>query len=153
MLADQYELVRDARKQVFEFFSTIKPGDLQKPVTFDGKSIVRLYVHIANTYQGWLVKFARQEEPVEFNHEEYDTVEQLEVLFKQIDHLVARFLQAPATQAGQLYQNPAISSQLVLTPLQLFTHVITHEFHHKGQVLMLARQLGYVPPDTDVIQF
>jgi uncharacterized damage-inducible protein DinB len=36
------------------------------------------------------------------------------------------------------------------TPLQLFTHVMTHEFHHKGQLLSMFRILGHVPPDTDV---
>jgi uncharacterized damage-inducible protein DinB len=39
------------------------------------------------------------------------------------------------------------------TPLQLFTHVITHEFHHKGQILSRCRQLGYVPVDTDILRF
>ncbi|MFM9837313.1 MAG: DinB family protein [Cyclobacteriaceae bacterium] len=39
------------------------------------------------------------------------------------------------------------------TPTELFTHVITHEFHHKGQVMMIARSLGYVPPDSDAIRF
>jgi uncharacterized damage-inducible protein DinB len=41
---------------------------------------------------------------------------------------------------------------LTLTPLQLFTHVITHEFHHKGQILTMSRTLGYIPVDTDVIR-
>ncbi len=38
------------------------------------------------------------------------------------------------------------------TPFELFTHVITHEFHHKGQVLSLSRHLGYIPVDTDIIR-
>jgi uncharacterized damage-inducible protein DinB len=153
MLKSQYELVCDSRRQVFVFFKSFKPGDLQKPVTFDGKSMAWLYVHVANTYQGWLVKFARAEEPIKFKYDDYDSVEQLIELFEKVDSMVADFLDAPATQAGHVYQNPAISSQLAVTPLQLFTHVVTHEFHHKGQVLMLARQLGYAPPDTDVIRF
>ncbi|MCB0640529.1 MAG: ATP-binding cassette domain-containing protein, partial [Phaeodactylibacter sp.] len=36
--------------------------------------------------------------------------------------------------------------------LKLFTHVITHEFHHKGQVLSFSRHLGYTPVDTDVLR-
>ena len=38
------------------------------------------------------------------------------------------------------------------TPLQLFTHTITHEFHHKGQVMSMSRLLGYVPVDADIIR-
>ena len=37
------------------------------------------------------------------------------------------------------------------SPFKLFTHVITHEFHHKGQILSLSRHLGYTPIDTDVM--
>ena len=39
------------------------------------------------------------------------------------------------------------------TPLSLFTHVTTHEFHHKGQIMTMSRLLGYTPPDADVIRF
>jgi uncharacterized damage-inducible protein DinB len=41
---------------------------------------------------------------------------------------------------------------VVANPLKLFTHIITHEFHHKGQLLSLSRHIGYVPVDTDVIR-
>ncbi|TKC09723.1 DinB family protein [Pedobacter frigoris] len=35
----------------------------------------------------------------------------------------------------------------------IFTDVITHEFHHKGQAMTMARLLGHIPPDTDVMRF
>ena len=35
---------------------------------------------------------------------------------------------------------------------RLFTHVVTHEFHDKGQILSLTRHLGFVPVDTDVMR-
>ncbi len=41
---------------------------------------------------------------------------------------------------------------MTLTPMHLYTHVITHEFHHKGQILTMSRLLGYIPVDTDVIR-
>ncbi len=41
---------------------------------------------------------------------------------------------------------------IIANPLKLFTHVITHEFHHKGQILSLSRHLGYVRVDTDIIR-
>jgi uncharacterized damage-inducible protein DinB len=39
------------------------------------------------------------------------------------------------------------------TPLALFTHAISHEFHHKGQIMTMGRILGNIPPDTDIIRF
>ena len=42
-----------------------------------------------------------------------------------------------------------------LTRRWLFLHPITHEFHHKGQALALARVLGHPhpgKPDTDLVE-
>jgi uncharacterized damage-inducible protein DinB len=43
--------------------------------------------------------------------------------------------------------------KLSATPVQVFTHVLTHEFHHKGQIMSMCRLLGHQPPDTDVSNF
>lgn len=37
------------------------------------------------------------------------------------------------------------------TPRQLLTHSITHEFHHKGQIVAMLRLLGYIPKNTDIL--
>ncbi|HEO8418505.1 TPA: hypothetical protein VBX77_000466 [Yersinia enterocolitica] len=30
-------------------------------------------------------------------------------------------------------------------------HSITHEFHHKGQIVAMLRSLGYIPKNTDIL--
>ncbi|WEK37501.1 MAG: DinB family protein [Candidatus Pseudobacter hemicellulosilyticus] len=55
-------------------------------------------------------------------------------------------------QAGYQQQLPASASGPALTTLQLFTPVITQEFHPQGQKLSMNRQLGYTPGDTDMIR-
>ncbi|MCY9423036.1 DinB family protein, partial [Bacillus paralicheniformis] len=37
------------------------------------------------------------------------------------------------------------------TPHQLLIHSITHEFHHKGQIVAMLRLLGYIPNNTDIL--
>jgi uncharacterized damage-inducible protein DinB len=32
----------------------------------------------------------------------------------------------------------------------ILLHVITHAFHHKGQIVAMLRILGYPAPDTDL---
>ena len=75
-------------------------------------------------------------------------------LFAAVDALVAEFAAhySAGWQRPQLFVLPRQPQPQELTPLQLFTHTITHEFHHKGQVLSMSRLLGYVPVDTDVIR-
>ena len=36
------------------------------------------------------------------------------------------------------------------TPAFILLHVITHGFHHKGQIVAMLRLLGYPAPDTDM---
>jgi len=39
------------------------------------------------------------------------------------------------------------------TPALILHHVLTHAFHHKGQIAAMCRALGYPVPDTDLNQF
>jgi uncharacterized damage-inducible protein DinB len=36
------------------------------------------------------------------------------------------------------------------SPAFILLHVVTHAFHHKGQVVAMLRILGYPAPDTDL---
>jgi len=36
------------------------------------------------------------------------------------------------------------------TPAYILQHVVTHAFHHKGQIVAMLRMLGHPAPDTDM---
>ena len=40
----------------------------------------------------------------------------------------------------------------VRTPAFVIHHVLTHAFHHKGQIVAMCRVLGHPAPDTDLSQ-
>ena len=155
LLSAQYELVKGARGALFTYCATTGE-DFFKPVpTFNDNSIRDLWVHIANTYISWLDNFALDGTRTFYDNEEVQTLYQIKTIFDDVDLIVNDFL-------GK-YRDDYLSSvtkhiarkgiTLTLSPLQLFTHVITHEFHHKGQILTMSRLLGYTPVDTDVIRF
>jgi uncharacterized damage-inducible protein DinB len=155
LLLDQYELVKSARGALFAYCATTRE-DFFKPVTaFNNNSIRDLLVHIANTYISWLDNFGLDGSRTFFSSEEVQTLYQIKTIMDGIDLIVNDFLEK---YSGD-YQS-AITKYiarkgitLTLSPLQLFTHVITHEFHHKGQILTMGRLLGYTPVDTDIIRF
>ena len=39
------------------------------------------------------------------------------------------------------------------TPALILHHMLTHAFHHKGQIVAMCRVLGHPAPDTDLNQF
>lgn len=41
----------------------------------------------------------------------------------------------------------------VRTPALVLHHLLTHAFHHKGQIVAMCRLLGHPAPDTDLNQF
>jgi uncharacterized damage-inducible protein DinB len=148
----QYDLVKSSREEVFRFCGTLKQSDYTKGVTFDGKSIRRLQVHLANTYQGWIIKVARGRNTNDFDEQNYPTVQSVQKLFTAVDTIVSYFIRDSRHNWMEEVGIDTGDQVHTLTKAQIFTHVITHEFHHKGQILMLARGMGYTPPDTDIIR-
>lgn len=73
--------------------------------------------------------------------------------FEEVDRLVGRFFDR-YRDAGEARVTGRVGWQnepLTVTPLWLFSHTVTHEFHHKGQVVTLGRRLGFPPADTDLV--
>ena len=51
-----------------------------------------------------------------------------------------------------LVERPADWGGELRSPVFILLHVITHAFHHKGQVVAMLRIQGYPAPDTDLQQ-
>jgi uncharacterized damage-inducible protein DinB len=78
-----------------------------------------------------------------------------------------RLLQKEVSQSTQAYLSALTNQQLnadtelhfsdgdvaVRTPALVLHHVLTHAFHHKGQIVAMCRVLGQPAPDTDLNQF
>ncbi|RFZ85329.1 hypothetical protein DYU05_06955 [Mucilaginibacter terrenus] len=153
-LLQQYQLILSARSSLFNSCDTLPKELLFTPLpSFNNESIISQLVHVANCYVFWLSNSAMQEQRLYFKDEDCKNMEGVRQAYGQVDLVMNEFL---------LHNNNSLQEQRVITrpdgstlfrsPFELFTHVITHEFHHKGQVVNMSRQLGYIPVDTDVIR-
>jgi len=127
-------------------------GFLRENSLFGKGSIRNLLVHIGNTYEYWIGKHALGKE---ISFKESASVTDVHIAmayFIEIDQLMEEFFYSYSEKMDTELHLTLDSEAISMTPLKLFTHVITHEFHHKGQILSLSRHLGYVPVDTDVIR-
>ncbi|RYY99558.1 MAG: damage-inducible protein DinB [Chitinophagaceae bacterium] len=149
----QYDLVRSARGALLDYCASIAGADFVREHSSFGRGSIRnLLVHIANTYEFWIGQHGLERRMVFTPWQAVHHVADARALFTEVDALVGAFI-------GR-FRNDYLQERELLTgkqpvrahPLKLFTHVVTHEFHHKGQVLSLSRHLGYVPVDTDVIR-
>ncbi len=77
-----------------------------------------------------------------------------------------RLLQNDVSESTHAYLSTLTNQQLnadtelhfsdgdaVRTPALVLHHVLTHAFHHKGQIVAMCRALGHPAPDTDLNRF
>lgn len=153
-LLHQYQLVLSARGALFDYCETIKTEHLLTPLpSFNNESMATQLMHVANCYLFWLAKSAMQQQRPYFKEEQHRSLIAIRDAYQQVDLTVNHFLQNfKDTLAQQRLITRPDGNTLTRSPFDVFTHVITHEFHHKGQIINMSRQLGYTPVDTDVIR-
>lgn len=149
----QYEFVQGSRQVLFEYCKTISPEDLTKlPASFGGRgSIANLLVHISNTYEYWIAKTALNKN---ISFSQYDTnknIDDVIKLFNTVNSHMAEFMTDCVSSENEI-EFQLNGQKGKAKPFKLFSHVISHEYHHKGQILSLSRHLGYTPVDTDIMR-
>ena len=132
--------------------ATVPDALCRKPISgFGHPTVWKQLVHILTCEEGW-VHDLRNEPFDGWYEEDCPTMATLQV---------ARYRIQKATQAyvGSLTEvelNTTLAKRPVdwggelRSPAFILLHVITHAFHHKGQVVAMLRILGYPAPDTDL---
>lgn len=150
----QYELVIEAREVIFNFCESLSPHNYTKQVDHFGQGNIRkTQAHIVDAYIHWIANFALNKSIPYLQADLIPTVADMKAEYTNVNGWMAEFLKIYASTPNATITNTlGRRGQITTTPLTLFTHMITHEFHHKGQMVSMARILGYPPPDTDIIR-
>ena len=132
-----------------EFCATLPPGIYERPFAElpSGFSIRTLHGHIAECYLHWLGNLALGKSIDLMKFEELG-FENIRKKFLLVDAVVEEFSDRFSGDPSEKIADPNRNS---FSALWLFTHTVTHEFHHKGQIVLLGRQLGHPAPDTDLV--
>ncbi len=155
-LEQQYQLIKSARLELLDYCKIISNENfLMELSSFNNSSIHHLLVHIANVYRFWLAENAMKEAVPSYEKESFTNIQRIYALFEQVNQIMDKFLEHFKDRMDEPLNISItrLEKTIKASPMTIFTHVITHEFHHKGQILSMSRQLGYVPVDTDVIRF
>lgn len=154
LLIAQYEGIKGARHVLFDYCRSLNADLFKKVRHFNNNSIADLLVHNADTYISWIKNFGLDGALPFHESGDIQSLTEMERLFSEIDLFISDFLVKYKNSYLQPFTKVISHKgiELTVTPLQLFTHVTTHEFHHKGQMLTMSRILGYIPVDTDVIR-
>lgn len=154
ILIQQYQLLQSSRQVLFQYLENLDLNHYTHEITSFGHGSIRnLQVHGASTYIHWLSRFALEKDIPYFDAAEVINPTAARQIYSEVDEQVSKFLEAFQGQVSiDITRKMGNGRLLTFTPLALFTHVLTHEFHHKGQIVSMSRHLGYTPPDTDMIR-
>jgi uncharacterized damage-inducible protein DinB len=123
-----------------------------KPISgFGHPSIWKQLVHILTCEEGWVHDL--QNQPVaRWGEEDCPTMVALQTSKSRIREATRTYLGGIKDEQlnTTLAQRPADWGGELRSPAFILLHVITHAFHHKGQVVAMLRMLGYPAPDTDL---
>ncbi|HQU74759.1 MAG TPA: DinB family protein [Calditrichia bacterium] len=153
LLRVQYDLARDSRGELLKFCGRLALEEFVLENSAFGRGSVRnLLTHIGNTYLYWIGEVCLGRD---MTYAEYNSIPDLMGILRHFD-LVDRVMGSFLAESGDLGLREA-TFQLNGSPgkasfLKIFTHTLSHEFHHKGQILSLCRHLGYIPVDTDIMR-
>ena len=114
-------------------------------------SLNAIYSHIADCYWHWTGAVGLSLPAAE---RLVSNVAELRAYFAQVDDVVMRAITSFEDWDEALSYTSSSGRTELLTRRWLILHPITHEFHHKGQALALARVLGYPHPgvpDADLV--
>ena len=152
VMRQQYALVERPRSILFGFLQEVVGNDKlnRNFPEFGNKSIRGLLEHTAGCYSSWIGFHALGHPRASFHHGPCTTMDMVRQLFARVDQTMDEFLKSFKDSMDVPVRSEHDPGEwITATPLALFTHVITHEFHHKGQVVWMSRLLGCIPTDTD----
>ncbi|ULH16188.1 DinB family protein [Deinococcus sp. KNUC1210] len=151
-----YRLVQGSRERVFAWAEQLPPQvyTAEHP-EFAYGSLRNIQAHIADCYLNWVgvSGLGMAHEQIGLASDSLYDVAAMRDRFHQVDDVLSRALDSFSALDEPL-EIQWREGTLPVTRRWLLLHPITHEFHHKGQLLALGRVLGhpYPPgPDTDLL--
>jgi uncharacterized damage-inducible protein DinB len=139
---------------VLEHLSTIPVSDYAREVPGFGFPTLREQViHIFNCEGFWVHALQgltyRNRNPADCPSVADARLLRLEIGEQTLAYLSGLTDQQISSNAELRYPDGDVA---VRTPAFVIHHVLTHAFHHKGQIVAMCRVLGHPAPDTDLSQ-
>jgi uncharacterized damage-inducible protein DinB len=139
---------------LIEHANTLSAQDFARPLDGFGQPSVRdQLMHMLGAEERWVLRL--QNLPLRaWASADFPTAAPLEPARERVAHQTLAYLERlPNAQLNTtLAERPREWIGELQSPGFILHHVLTHAFHHKGQVVAMCRILGHPAPDTDLQQ-
>ncbi len=143
-----YTWTKRTREPLFEFLGTLPSNVLtREQADFAYGSIRNIHAHVAFGYLVWVgvMGLGYPRSSFEMPAESIADVNALRKRFATVDAVLEEAL-SKFDDPDAMFTRQYRDETLKLTQRWVIVRPITHEFHHKGQLLALARVLGHGMP-------
>ena len=141
-----------ANKKLFGVMSQLAPEQYTQPVAGSYGSIRNTLVHVMSAEWGWLGRCGGRERGPKLNPDDYPTLEALVDTWTRVEGYVREFLSTLTDDdLARPIEYTIGRSTDSRTLGELMHHAAVHGVHHRGQVALMLRMLGYVPGDFDIL--
>ena len=142
-----------ANTRLFDVVSRLTHEEFTRPVAGSYASIRNTLVHIMSAEWGWLDRCGGPERGPRLDPDEYPTLQSVMETWGKVEGHVREFLYTLkdddlARRIEFTLFGPEKRSMLLGQMLQ---HAAVHGVHHRAQVAMLLRMLGYTPGNFDMV--
>jgi uncharacterized damage-inducible protein DinB len=142
-----------ANKKLFDVISRLTPEQFTKTVDGSHGSIRNTMVHVLSAEWGWLSRCGGPERGAPLNPADYPTAESVVAAWNKVETYLREFLSKLRDE------NLARNAEFVIGATEkrsmpvgeLLQHAANHGVHHRGQVSLLLRLLGYSPDNFDIL--
>jgi uncharacterized damage-inducible protein DinB len=134
--------------------ATVPDELLRRPLPgFGHASVYGQLIHILNCEEYW-IHVLQNRTFADANEDAYPTVEALRSAAGRVRAATQNYVRTLSEEQlnTTLATRPVDWGGELRSPAFILLHVITHAFHHKGQIVAMLRILGYPAPDTDLQQ-
>jgi uncharacterized damage-inducible protein DinB len=144
-----------ANKKLLEVVAKLTSEQFTQQVTGSYGSVRNTLVHIMSTEWGWLDRCGGARRGPRLSAADFPTVTSVTEKWARVEAYLREFLAALRDEdLGKVVkfaigEGPSHSMKLG----QMLHHAAIHGVHHRGQVALLLRSLGYVPGDFDILYY
>jgi uncharacterized damage-inducible protein DinB len=142
-----------ANRKLLHVISQLTAEQFTRSVGGSYGSIRNTMVHVLSAEWGWLSRCGGPDRGPALNPADYPHVESLIETWSKVEVYVREFLsQLKDEDLARNVEYMVDRAEKRSMPLgELMQHAANHGVHHRGQVALLLRLLGYVPGNFDIL--
>jgi uncharacterized damage-inducible protein DinB len=141
-----------ANRKLFSVISQLTPEQFTGEVAGSYGSVRNTLVHIMSAEWGWLERCGGPKRGEKLEADDFPTLDSVVQTWNRVEGLMRGFLSELKDEDLPRNMEFTLGGPTYSLPLgDLLHHAAIHEVHHRGQVAVLLRTLGYAPGNFDFL--